>query len=524
MKINSLFPVALLIAIAFTTSAGGQTTFQKIYRAADPAPTVPGAVLQTFDGNYCAAGNVGDNNGDILLTKLAQNGDTLWTRVFGGNLREDFTSMDQTQDSGFILCGGTYSFSSGNVDGYVIRTDASGNLLWSKSYGGVNSDGFNSIRQTADGGFIAAGVTSSFGSGTEDIFLVKLDSAGGVAWTKTIGGSGWDNALSVQQTFDKGYIITGYTTSFTASTHRVYLVKTDSLGVPVWSLIVGGTVLESGQSVRQCRDSGYIVTGYTKSFGTGTLDVFLLKATRRGGLSWMKTYGGNATPDMGFDVEQTADNGFIVVGNTQSFGQDSGSRENVYLIKTDTAGNTLWTRAYTSMNDFGYAVKPTKDTGYIISSWRYGFELIKTDSVGRTSCTSYGTGTITNNVSPILHAATYTASQSVVANSAATLTHHTTMTISAACATVPTTGVSSLSGNAVVADLHPNPFSNTLTLEVDASGISEFMMVNVMSQKVFQEHFDHRRTVSTEGLIPGIYFYELRNAGRLLKSGKLLKQ
>lgn len=513
MKTKSYFLLALLISLAFTMSAGATVTFQKTYRAAGTVYTSAG-IIQTFDGNYCTAGGIGDNNGDFSLIKLNQNGDTLWTRVYGGNLREDFASFDQTQDSGFILCGATYSFSAGDFDAYVVRTDARGNLLWSKNYGGTTSDGFSSIRQTADGGFIAVG---TYGGA---VTLVKLDNMGAVTWAKTIGG---DYGMSVQQTFDKGYIVSGSARA-TSSFGNILLVKTDSLGAVTWSSIFGGVVGENGACVRQCRDSSYIVTGYTESFGTGTKDIFLLKATQSGGLGWMKTYGGGGF-EMGHTVEQTRDNGFIAVGATQSFGPDSaGLSENVYVIKTDALGNTLWTRAYQGVNNYGYAVKQTADTGYIIADWRAGFRITKTDSLGMTACINQGTGTITTTVSPIVTTSTTSGGgKSVTAGSAATLTNYATMILNSTCPNI-TTGVNSLPNGAVVAELHPNPFSNTLTMEVAAPGISELVLVNVMAQKLLQERFEHQRTISTQNLAPGIYFYELRNAGRLLKSGKIVKQ
>ena len=134
----------------------------------------------------------------------------------------------------------------GGWDAYLIKTDLNGNIVWSKNYGGFDNDWFSSIQLTHDGGYIACGTTFTFGSGIGDVYLLKLDPAGNIQWTKTFGGSGWERGNFVQQTFDNGFIITGYSTSFTAASGRIYLLKTDSLGNVSWSKIFGGVMGEEG--------------------------------------------------------------------------------------------------------------------------------------------------------------------------------------------------------------------------------------------------------------------------------------
>jgi hypothetical protein len=164
---------------------------------------------------------------DVYLIKTDANGDSLWTKTFGGTDNDFGLSIQQTTDGGYILVGETYSFGAGNDDVYLIKTDANGDSLWTKAFGGIGNDFGNSIEQTTDGGYIIGASTYSFGAGNVDVYLIKTDANGDSLWTKTFGGTAYDGLRSVQQTIDGGYIIAGYTNSFGAG---IYLIKTDANG------------------------------------------------------------------------------------------------------------------------------------------------------------------------------------------------------------------------------------------------------------------------------------------------------
>jgi ribosomal protein S11 len=178
-----------------------------------------------------------------------------------------------------------------------------------------------------------AGYTSSFGAGGTDIFLIKTDASGNLQWAKTYGGTGWDYAYSVQQTSDGGYIVAGHTNSFGAGYYDIFLIKTDANGNVIWAKTYGGTYSDYASSVQQTSDGGYIVAGYTFSFGAGINDIFLIKTDANGNVIWAKTYGGTVG-DEAYSVRQTSDGGYIVAGGTWSF-----SVEGAFLIKTDANGN-----------------------------------------------------------------------------------------------------------------------------------------------------------------------------------------
>ncbi len=276
----------------------------------------------------------------------------------------------------------------------IVGLSGNAQVTFQKTYGGTNIDYGYSIQQTTDGGYFIVGTTLSFGAGNEDAYVIKTDSLGDTLWTKTYGGINHDRATSGQQTTDGGYIIAGYTKSFGAGQNDVYLIKTNPLGDTLWTKTYGGANFDMANSVQQTADGGYIITGSTKSFGAGGYDIYLIKTNSMGDTLWTKTYGGN-TDDYGRHVQQTTDGGYIIVGETYN----SSFLMEVYLIKTDSSGSILWKKNYGGGQDeSGFAVQQTSDGGYIVvgntTSFGAGVNdvyLIKTNANGDTLWTrTYG--------------------------------------------------------------------------------------------------------------------------------------
>jgi len=270
---------------------------------------------------------------------FAQVPDTLWTKTFGGADYDWGYSVQQTSDGGYIIAGYTESFGVGLEDIYLIKTDSIGDTMWTKTYGGPSSDYGAAVLQTLDNGFIVTGWTYSFGTGACDVYLMKTNSNGDTIWTKTYGGTGYDKAHSFQKTSDNGYIITGVFGPW--YTGDLYLIKVDSIGTTLWTKTYGGTGLDVGYSVQQTSDSGYIITGCTDSFGSGDLDIYLIKINAHGDTLWTKVYG-RTGHDIGCSVKQTPDGGYIVAGFTET---QSGYTD-IYLIRTNEDGDSLWTKVY----------------------------------------------------------------------------------------------------------------------------------------------------------------------------------
>ncbi len=209
---------------------------------------------------------------------------------------------------------------------------------WFRTFGGKGKELGQSVAQTIDGGYIIAGRTDSFGKGKDDVYLVKANQTGEEQWARTYGGVEFDMGFSVQETSDGGYIIVGSTSSFGKGYYDVYLIKTANSGDEIWSKTFGGKEDDWGFSVKETKDGGYIIVGCTSSFGSNKDDIYLIKTDSEGEEEWSNTYGGKDF-DLGFSVEQTADGGFIIVGWTSSFGEGKGD---VYLIKTNEKGSKEW--------------------------------------------------------------------------------------------------------------------------------------------------------------------------------------
>ena len=323
------------------------------------------SVQQTLDGGYIITGKYGCNHVDVFLIKTDSSGIEDWRNTFGGSDNDYGYSVQQTSDGGYIITGYTESYGAGLDDVYLIKTDATGVEQWSNTYGGSDDDHGYSVQQTSDGGYIITGYTESYGAGLDDVYLIKTDATGAEQWSNTYGSSGYEYGHSVQQTSDGGYIIAGYTTSYGAGYSDFYLIKTDAAGVEQWSNTYGGPELDKGQSVQQTSDGGYIIVGQTRSYCPAS-DVYLIKTDATGAEQWSKTYGGESW-DRGFSVQQASDGGYVIAGHSKTMEPVEAFR--VYVIKTDPSGNEDWSVTYggTMLPDTGYSVQQTSDGGYVIA-------------------------------------------------------------------------------------------------------------------------------------------------------------
>jgi hypothetical protein len=321
-------------------------------------------VQQTTDGGYIMTGctkSYGPNLFNFWLVKINTTGALQWRNNFGSAYGY---SVRQTTDGGYIL-GGYHWRTQTDRNARLIKTDSSGNMQWDKSFGGLYNEWFYSVNLTDDGGYILTGMTESYGAGSYDAWLIKTDSSGNEQLNKTFGGTGDDVGRSAHQVSDGGYIISGTTISYGAGAGDVWLIKTDSSGNKQWDKTFGGPEGEVGYRCQKTIDGGFIIVGYTKSYSIGENDVYLIKTNAAGNKQWDKTFGG-IDDDVGFSVQQT-DDGYIITGYTKSYGAGA---HDVWLIKTDSSGNEQWNKTFGSTDyEEGWYVQQTLDGGYIITGY-----------------------------------------------------------------------------------------------------------------------------------------------------------
>jgi len=348
------------------------------------------SVLQTPDGGYIAAGytkSSGAGNYDALLIKLDSQGNIIWSKTFGGDQSILLKSVLQTSDGYYILGGNIVYSDSNTADFLLIKLDSQGNIIWSKTFGGDQKDVLFSVLQTPDGGYIAAGYTKSFGAGNYDFLLIKLDSQGNIIWSKTFGGDQSDFLTSLQQTLDGGYIIGGISRSFNSQHYfDALLIKVDSQGNIIWS-----KTFEKGGSttlLKQTNDGGCLVSGIISSFkdnnGSIILNLpFLMKLDSEGKIVWEKQYQIETEVFLPSFIEKTNDGGYILGGLTE--------KNTSLFIKIDFQGDVIWARMFEGdEEDDLETIIQTSDGGYVLggsaqllNSDNFDCLMIKMNSEGK---------------------------------------------------------------------------------------------------------------------------------------------
>lgn len=325
----------------------------------------------TSDGGFIAVGwtfSFGTGNGDIWLIKTDASGDSLWTRTYSGAGTDRGYSVQQTSDGGYIIVGETY-ISGSNYKVWLIKTDSSGNMEWNSIFGGVSNDRCYSVEQTTDGGYFLVGESNSYGDICGDILLIKTDSLGNESWMQLLGEDWWfDYARHGGQTADGGYIVTGWKSYMdpTLEDGSLVLIKTDSLGIMVWEQNYIGDEADRGESVQQTVDGGYFITARTLSYGAGDSDVWWIKTNEYGNITWSNTYGGTGNDRGQFGQELNGD-GYILTGYTESYG--AGGKD-IWVIRTNLSGIVYWTKTIGGVGDeISTGVQQTPDGGYIVAGY-----------------------------------------------------------------------------------------------------------------------------------------------------------
>ena len=306
-------------------SSNGIIEWQKIF--GDAATDEVYFIKQTNDGGFIFGGRIARNqaHGRISIIKLFPNGDIEWQKLYGS---EDFLdnrahSLQLTYDGGYIVTGQYYNQSTRSYDILILKLFPDGSVEWSKTYRGSTRDFPYRVQQTIDGSYIVAGQTYIYGAGGIDIWILKLTSDGMIEWQKTYGGTENEITHSILRTSDGGYIAAGLTYSLGAGSSDCLILKINSVGDIEWQKAFKGNHADAAYSIQQTVDGGYIVAGETSSFGAGRYDFWILKLNILGDLEWQKTYGGSENDEASF-IQQTVDGGYIVTGSTESYGAGFG--------------------------------------------------------------------------------------------------------------------------------------------------------------------------------------------------------
>ena len=380
--------MGLFILMTSPLPSIGQITFEKLFGGTNTESAYRVAICR--DGGYITAGytrSLGPGIASLHLIRTDIYGEQLWEAVIGGTMVDKAYAVAVTNEGEFVAVGSTTSFGAGQEDILVVKLDSSGNKLWQKTFGGAGFDEGWDIRQTTDGGYIISGVSNSFGAKFFDAILLKIDSEGNEQWKKLYGGSSTDVGFCIRQTADGGYAFLGQTLSSGEGQGDFYMVKTDANGNTEWEQTYGDSLPEEGRYFSITNDGGYILIGKTESYGAGGEDIYVIKIDAAGNMLWSKTYGGNEK-DTGKSIEQTSDGGYIIASSSRSF---NWINPNAWFIKTDNNGTQQWAENYGGWHhDHGHHILPTADGGYIATghfnraeSQKEDTYLLKLDSNGK---------------------------------------------------------------------------------------------------------------------------------------------
>ena len=278
------YQIAKLETYLLKTDSSGNEEWSYRWDCYPPIGCIGTCVEQTTDGGYITSGTTFGTPGVGWLSKRNAQGNEQWFRYFSDiDFFSEANSVRQTADGGYIVCGAGYPGLDQFLDLWLIKTDAAGTIQWQRHYGGLQSEIGYCVQQTLEGGYIAAGITYSYGAGGVDGWLLKTDAAGTLEWEKTFGGAQNEELLSVQQTPDGGYILAGTTASYGAGNNDAWLIKTDPYGNTVWEKTYGASGSDRFRCARKAADGGYIVAGSTNSFGGGdNIDAWLVKTDEEG--------------------------------------------------------------------------------------------------------------------------------------------------------------------------------------------------------------------------------------------------
>jgi len=390
-------------AIEWQTTIGGSSTD---FLTVMEETTDGGFILGGYSASNISGDKTENSNGlqDIWLVKIDSNGSILWQNTIGGSGDDFLISLKQTTDGGYIVGAGSDSNISGDktensrggLDYWILKLDASGDIIWQKTYGGAQPEFDTYVVQTIDGGYFVGGYSDSNVSGDKtdptngqrDYWALKLDTNGNIVWQNSIGGALVDRPQAAFQTADGGYIMGGFSNSGISGDKTesnrggtdYWVVKLDSSGNVSWEKTLGGSDSDPLRDMIQTQDGGYLLGGYSRSNANGDktedsqgdYDYWIIKLNNSGNVTWQNTIGGSGI-DYPRDVKQLADGTYMIAGwsNSNISGdktENSNGGYDYWLVKLNASGNILSQNSIGGAGDeSGTYIIPTSDGGFMMS-------------------------------------------------------------------------------------------------------------------------------------------------------------
>jgi len=295
-------------------------------------------------------------------------------------------SVVNTQDGGFMAAGNAWLYGPGDHDYWIAKLDGLGQMSYSRAFGWPSNDYCHSVIQTPDGGYALAGFGYRPTGDSNDVLVIRLDTSGHMAWARAFGGADRDRAYSIIADGDKGFVVAGYSESFGSGNQDFLVLRLDSLGGLMWARTFGGPWCDSAWSVIRTVDGDFLVAGTTNGFGAGGMDFLLVKVDPMGNLIWARTYGSTILDDA-FGLAPCQDGGFVVAGRTNGFGAQG---TDFLVMRAEADGNPLWATVVGGpQTEFCYSVCSTYDGGFAAGGFTSSFGggswdqmIIKLDSLG----------------------------------------------------------------------------------------------------------------------------------------------
>lgn len=504
----------LFVAISSSVSIA-QTTFQRSYGS--PAAEFVEAVVQTNDGGYLLGGQTtsGAPDRDILLLKTDSLGMIEWSRAVGGSGEDRLFHAVMIAPDTVLLVGSTTSYGSGNADVWILEMTISGQIIWSKAYGGSSNDMAQFAEITSDGGFIIAGHTGI----SQDVLLLRLDRRGQLVWARRYGGQNTDVGMAVTRSPDGGFLIAGWTYTWGVYLHDALLLKTDSVGVIQWATTYGTFGDDGAHRILPTPSDGYVVLGNSTTIG----GLFLMKIDLAGGFEWARGYQGVGEQILS-SLAPTVDGGYVLSGSAGIYGAQLGYS---YLMKTSADGALDWGWVFPlSKADLRvHEARQTADGGFVSAANLYRLSqempdilLVKTDAQGNTGCFHQ------QRLMPVVTVPTIYITYPTIPMDSPVLTTTEVFPIVRSipvldqdvCAVTELEEVSDLPRQPLL-DNFPNPFnpSTTIRFTLPSSGSVLLRVYDMLGREVqvliqgFQEAGRHDVLFDASGLAGGIYLCRL---------------